>query len=106
KNFETKATTVKESLARFIGIMDLTIKLNIYSGAAFNSVAFGWICYLANNKKGFVEGMFQIALMVTLATIVGAVVFYYLSRYEQKLKFGNYLNQLKSYLKNLQEKIN
>ena len=104
KHFETKATTVKESLARFISIMGLTIKLNVYSGAAFNSVAFGWICYLANNKKGFVEGTFQIALMVTLVTILGAVIFYYLSRYEQKLKFGNYLNQLKSYLKDLQEK--
>jgi hypothetical protein len=104
KHFEIKAKTVKESLARFIGIMGLTIKLNIYSGAAFNSVAFGWICYLANNKKSLVEGTFQIVLMVTLATIAGAVIFYYLSRYEQKLKFGNYLNQLKSYLKDLQEK--
>lgn len=104
KRFETKATTVKESLTRFISIMERTIKLNVYSGAAFNSVAFGWICYLANNKKGFVEGTFQTTLMVILATILGAVIFYYLSRYEQKLKFGNYLNQLKSYLKDLQEK--
>lgn len=104
KYFETNVSSVKESLKRFIAIMGHTIKLNIYSGAAFNSVAFGWICYLANNKKDFVEGTFQIALMVTMATILGAVIFYYLSRYEQKLKFGNYLNRLKSYLKDLQEK--
>ena len=104
KYFETNVSSVKESLKRFIAIMGHTIKLNIYSGAAFNSVAFGWICYLANNKKGFVEGTFQIALMVTMATILGAVIFYYLSRYEQNLKFGNYLNRLKSYLKDLQEK--
>jgi hypothetical protein len=104
KCFETNVSSVKESLKRFIAIIGHTIKLNIYSGAAFNSVAFGWICYLANNKKGFVEGTFQIALMVTMATILGAVIFYYLSRYEQNLKFGNYLNRLKSYLKDLQEK--
>lgn len=103
-HFETRATTVKDSLARFIGIMGRTIKLNVYFGTAFNSIAFGWICYLANNKKDFVEGTFQIALMVTLATILGAVVFYYLSRYEQKVKFGNYLHQLKTFLKDLQEK--
>ena len=104
KHFESRTRSVKESLRRFISIMGRTIKLNIYSGAAFNSIALGWICYLVNNKKGFVEGTFQIALLVILATALGAILFYNLSRYEQKIKFGNYLNQLKSYLKDLQEK--
>lgn len=103
KQFETSAGDVKESLKRFIGIMGRTIKLNIYSGVAFNSVALSWITYLVNNQKGFVEGMFPITLMVILATIAGAVIFYYLSRYEQKLKFGNYLNQLKYNLEELKE---
>ncbi|MHA7056479.1 hypothetical protein ACWGOQ_0004625 [Aquimarina sp. M1] len=104
KHFETKTTNVKESLVRFINIMGRAIKLNVYSGAVFNSIAFGWICYLANNKKDFVEGTFQITLMVTLAIVLGAVVFYYMSQYEQKVKFGNYLDQLKAFLKDLQEK--
>ena len=104
KQFETSSATIKESLKRFIGIMGRTIKLNIYSGVAFNSIALGWICYLLNNRKGFAEGVLQITLMVLAAIVIGAVVFFFLSRYEQKVKFGNYLNQLKANLKDLSEK--
>ncbi len=102
--FETSTATVKESLKRFIGIMGRTIKLNIHSGVAFNSIALGWVSYLLNNRKGFVEGTMEITLLVLAAIIIGAVVFFHLSRFEQKIKFGNYLNQLKSNLKDLQEK--
>lgn len=104
KHFEKSPTSIKESLKRFIAIMGKTIKLNIYSGVAFNSIAFGWIAYLVNNKNHFVEGAFQVTLLVVLVIIVGAVVFYLLSSYEQKVKFGNYLNQLKSNLEDLNEK--
>ena len=104
KHFEARARNVKESLRKFICIMGRTIKLNVYSGAAFNSIALGWIFYLLNNKKDFIKGSFQITLVVILVTIVGAVIFYYISRYEQKVKFGNYLNQLKSNLDDLSEK--
>ncbi|MEO2052550.1 MAG: hypothetical protein ABGX00_12370 [Allomuricauda sp.] len=103
KHFETKTINIKESLKKFIDIMGKAIRLNIYSGAAFNSIAFGWIAYLINNKKGFVEGNIKITLLIILVTIAGAVIFYYLSRYEQKLKFGNYLTQLKSNLKDMDE---
>ncbi|WP_432410849.1 hypothetical protein [Rasiella sp. SM2506] len=104
KRFETKATTIKESLKKFIHIMGRTIKLNVYSGVTFNSIAFGWIAYLLNNKKGFIEGTFEVTLLVLFVIIISAVVFYFLSRYEQKVKFGNYLNQLKSNLEDLNEK--
>lgn len=104
KYFETRTKSIKKSLGKFIDIMGRTIKLNVYSGTAFNSIALGWIFYLVNNKKGFVEGTFQIALVVIMVTMVSAIVFYYLSGYEQKLKFGNYLNQLKSNLDDLNEK--
>ncbi|MGB5820973.1 MAG: hypothetical protein WBG90_15915 [Saonia sp.] len=104
KQFETSSATVKESLKQFIGIMGRTIKLNIYSSVVFNSIAFGWICYLLNNRKGFAEGILQITLMVLAAIFIGAVFFYFLSRYEQKIKFGDYLNQLKTNLKDLSEK--
>lgn len=104
KRFETRATSVKESLEKFVGIMTETIKLNVYSGATFNSIVSGWIFYLVNNKKGFIEEAFQITLIVILVIFCGAVIFYYLSRYEQKVKFGGYLNQLKSNLNDLSEK--
>lgn len=104
KGFEVRATSVKESLRKFIDIMARTIKLNVYSGVVFNSIVMGWVFYLLNNKRGFVEGTFSIALIVILVTIVGAVLSYYLSSYEQKVKFGNYLDQLKSNLGDLNEK--
>lgn len=104
KYFETRTRSIKESLGRFISIMGRTIKLNVYFGTAFNSIAFGWIFYLVNNLKGFVEGTLQITLLIIALIIIGAVVFYFLSRFEQKIKFGNYLSQLKSNLEDLEEK--
>jgi hypothetical protein len=104
KRFETSAMSVKESLHRFIGIMVKTIKLNVYSETAFNAMALAWVCYLANNKIGFANGIFQLVVIIGLALGLGAVVFYYLSRYQQKIKFGGYLDQLKSNLDNLSEK--
>ena len=104
KRFEARTKSVKESLTNFIGIMGKTIQLNIYSSVAFNSIAFGWISYLVNNRKGFVEDTLQITLIVIAVIAIGAVAFYLLSSYGQKVKFGNYLNQLKCSLKDLQEK--
>lgn len=103
--FETNASTVKQSLKRFIDIIARVIRFNIYFGVSFNSAAFGWICYLLNNRKGYVDGILQITLMVFAAVVFGAVVFYFLSRYEQKLKFGNYLKQLMVYRKELEGNI-
>jgi hypothetical protein len=104
KRFEISATSVKESLHRFIGIMEKTIKLNVYSETVFNAMALAWVCYLANNKIGFADGIFQIVVIVGLALGLGAIVFYYLSTYQQKIKFGGYLKQLKSNLDDLGEK--
>ena len=104
RHFERSATSIKESLKRFIPVMNGTIQLNVYSSAIFDSIALGWICYLVNRKTGFVEGSFQIAGLVLLAVILGAIVFYSLARLKQKVKFGNYLNQLKSNLEDLDEK--
>ena len=104
RRFESRASNVKESLQRLIYIMERTIKLNVYSGVSFNSIALGWICYLVNKKMQFVEGILQAGLLVVFATIIGAIAFYYLTRYEQKIKFGNYVSQLKSILMDLDEK--
>ncbi|QCW99062.1 hypothetical protein FGM00_02620 [Aggregatimonas sangjinii] len=104
QNFQVRPTSVKLSLERFIGIMGQAIKLNVYSSVVFNSIALGWICYLVNNSKGFVEGTLQMSFLIIGVVSISAVIFYFLSRIEQKMKFGNYLNQLKSNLKDLEEK--
>ncbi|MEM7086674.1 MAG: hypothetical protein AAF489_10860 [Bacteroidota bacterium] len=104
RHFETRSNNVTESLRRFVRIMENTIKLNVYSGVAFNSVAFGWIFYLLNNKKDYFTGAMEVFLMTTLVIIIGGFLSYFLSRFEQKIKFGNYVDQLKSLLNDLKEK--
>ncbi len=104
KNFQTIATSVKESLGRVIGIMERTIKLNVYFGALFNAMVLGWVFYLLNNKKDFFMSTIEVVLATALVFLIGIFLFYFLSSYEQKIKFGNYLDQLKLYLKDLQEK--
>jgi len=101
--FETTASSIKESLSKFIGIMGKTIQLNIYFGTVFNALALGWIFYLINNRKGFFEDSIEVILMTALVTAVGFMLSFFINRFEQKLKFGNYLNQLKSNLKYLDE---
>lgn len=104
QNFQMRPINVKLSLARFIGIMGQAIKLNVYSSVVFNSIALGWMCYLVNNYKRFVEGTLQISFLVIGVVSISAFIFYFLSRFEQKMKFGNYLNQLRSNFKDLEEK--
>ena len=102
-HFETTTASVKESLRKLVSIMGKTIQLNIYSGAAFNALALGWVFYLINNKKGFFMDTIEIVLMTVLVIVVAVILSFFISRFEQKLKFGNYLNQLKSNLKDMDE---
>lgn len=104
KNFQTITTSVKESLGGVIGIMERTIKLNVYFGVLFNATALGWVFYLLNNKKDFFISTVEVVLATASVFLLGGFLFYFLSIYEQKIKFGNYLNQLKLLLKDLQEK--
>lgn len=102
KKFNRSSETIKNSLLQFISIMEKTIKLNIYSGAIFNSTLFTWVFYAVAfksepfswNPKGFVM------LAVPFVTFS---LFYLWGKYEQKLKFGNNLSQLKTCLKEIEE---
>ena len=104
KKFDRSTSTIKASLQKFVKIMEDTIKLNIYSGAIFNAMLFTWIFYATAFKdepfswepKGY------IVLAVPFVTFI---LLYFLGKYEQKLKFGNYVNQLKSNLKDIEEKV-
>jgi len=93
---------LKSSLQRFIKIMTLTIKINIYSGAIFNSFALTWIFYVFAYRDELFKWNIKafIVLTVSIVTFVGM---YFLSRYEQKIKFGNHLNELKSQLKEIED---
>lgn len=93
---------LKSSLQRFIKIMERTIKLNIYSGTIFNTAAITWVFYAFYFKgEPFLWG----ARLIVLAIVpfITFTAMYFWSRYEQQLKFGNYLNQLKSNLKDIEQ---
>lgn len=102
KQFSRSSENIKDSLRRFIHIMEKTIKINIYSGALFNSALFTWIFYafafknepFSWNPKGF------ILLAIPFVTFT---LLYLWSKYEQYLKFGKKLNQLKTCLKEFEE---
>ncbi len=103
KQFETKANDLKRSLRKFTKILSRTIKLNIYFGTLFNALAVGWVFYLADNKFAFLEGK-GVILIATLGVVVSsAVFFFFLNRYDQKVKFGNHLEALKEDLEDLEK---
>jgi NADH:ubiquinone oxidoreductase subunit 6 (subunit J) len=103
KQFNRSSENIKNSLKRFIVIMEKTIKINIYSGAIINSTLFTWVFYAVAfktepfswNLKGFI---FIAVPFITFS------LFYLLGKYEQKIKFGNHLKKLKSCLKEIEEK--
>ena len=57
-------------------------------------------------SKVFVQGTFLIATSVFLVALGCLIAFYAYSKWEQKMKFGKYLNQLRLNLKDLLESEN
>ncbi|MGB3468232.1 MAG: hypothetical protein WBA74_23300 [Cyclobacteriaceae bacterium] len=91
------------SLQRFIKIMEQTIKLNVYSGSIFNSVALTWIFYAFTYRNEPFQWNISGFGSVMIVSVLAFIVMYIISRYEQRLKFGNHLDQLKSQLKEMEE---
>lgn len=102
RSFQTKADTIKVSLAHFIGIMERTIRLNIFTNTAFNTLVVGWIGFLIGQRTGIFGEVEPLMVPLALGGL-GALLFYRLAQYGQQLKFGRYLDQLKSNLKTLKE---
>lgn len=95
-------TDIRTSLRRLIRIMRRTIRLNTYTGAIFNAFTFTWIFYVMALRNEPFSWRIEV-LIVAIVSFVTCILFYFLSRYEQKLKFGNYLKTLKENLESLEK---
>jgi len=103
--FQTSSTNLKDSLARVIKVMENAMKLNIYSDALMTPIIVTWMTY----AKVFSERELTLKLGVIVLVVVPLLTFsfsYFFQSYSQKLKFGNFVSRLKSYLKSLEREKN
>ncbi|GAB4242690.1 MAG: hypothetical protein Tsb0034_20210 [Ekhidna sp.] len=94
---------LRTSLERFIKIMGQTIRLNVYSGAIFNSAAITWVIYAFVYRNEPFQWNIRGLGLVMIVSVLAFIVMYFISRYEQRIKFGNHLDELKSQLKEMEE---
>ncbi|MGE0590118.1 MAG: hypothetical protein AB7O48_16185 [Cyclobacteriaceae bacterium] len=100
---ETRALPLKKSLDTVICAMKKTISFNVYSDAFMSPIIITWLLYgYAYRRDGF-NWDWRI-LLVAISPLVIGVFAYYLQRYFQRLKFGNYVKKLESYRDELEEK--
>ena len=100
--FEKSSEDLKTALTKIIKVMKNAMKLNIYSDAFITPIVLTWIVY----AKVFSTRDMTLKLGVIVLVIIPIATFlfsFFFQRFSQKLKFGNYVNQLKSYLKSLEE---
>nr|WP_321233799.1 hypothetical protein [uncultured Psychroserpens sp.] len=103
--FEKSSEDLKNALTKIIKVMENAMKLNIYSDAFITPIVVTWITY----AKVFSEREMTFKLGIIVLVVIPLLIFcfsYFFQRFAQKLKFGNYVNQLKSYLKSLEEEKN
>lgn len=91
---------LKSSLERFIKTIKAAVRFNVYSGTFINSLVITWFYYaFTYQSKAFVWNA-QAILLLVLPIGLG-IIYFYLLRYIQHLKFGNYINRLKEILTSL-----
>ena len=82
--------------------MEKTINYNIYSDALITPIMVCWITYAKIHNHMVVTKL--VALIVFFVIPVFTfVVSYYLQKYVQKIKFGNYIAELKAHLADIEE---
>jgi len=99
--FQTSSVDIKDSLIRVIRVLENAISINIYSDALITPVMITWLVY----AKVFSEKELTLGLGILVLVVIPILTFcisYFFQRYTQKLKFGNYIDRLKSYLKTLE----
>lgn len=105
KNLQAKAHPLKEMLQEFIQAMEQAIQFNIFSDTLMTPI----VLTLAYYMKAYEEIPFQwdlrAAFLLLLPLIIGTFS-YYFQRYQQRLRFGQYLQRLKSLLESLEERDN
>mgnify|MGYP000185406337 CR=1 FL=1 len=99
---QTRAHSLKAMLEEFILAMEKAIRFNIYSDTLMTPILITWAYYIKAYEKTAFQWGLQAAFLLLLPLIIGTLS-YYFQRYQQELRFGQYLQRLKSILRSLEE---
>jgi len=100
---QRESLPLMESLSRIVVAMKKAIRFNIYSDAFMTPIIFSWLLYAYAYRTQNFEWDMRAAVLIIFPMVIG-VFSYYVQRYSQQLKFGNYIDKLQSYIKDLEEK--
>jgi hypothetical protein len=103
KAVQSSSLNLKDNLKSFIDAMNKAVAFNIFSDAFMAPIIFTWLYYayaFENHPLGF---DLRTAILFILPLAIG-LLSYFLQKYMQGLKFGQYLDRLKDYLDSLQNK--
>lgn len=97
---ECQAESIKNALREFIRIMEAAIRFNIYSDTFMSPIFFTWFYYAYTYRELELAWDIKALILLLLPIVVGVVSFYF-QKYMQHLKFGRYLERLKTYWESL-----
>ncbi|MEQ9467934.1 MAG: hypothetical protein RLN88_11020 [Ekhidna sp.] len=99
---ETQALPLKKSLDMVIEAMKKAMNFNIYSDAFMSPVIITWLFYGYAYREDSFSWDWRMLVLAISPFVIGVFAFY-VQRYSQKLKFGNYVNKLETYRDELLE---
>lgn len=99
------AGDLRSSLGQFIEVMEEAIRFNIYSDTFMSPVFFTWFYYAYAFRDHPLAWDLRTLVLMLFPFAVGIFSFF-VQRYLQHLKFGRYLDRLKTYLQALEPKKN
>lgn len=102
KIIQHSSLNLRENLRIFIKTMHKAIAFNILSDALITPIVFAWVYYAYAFKDHQLGFNLRTALLLILPLLVGLLSFF-LQRLMQRLKFGQYLDRLSTYLDSLQK---
>lgn len=100
RRMERQAPSIKHALKEFIRIMETAIRFNIYSDTFMSPIFFTWFYYAYAFREHELGWDLRTLILAVLPIGVGLFSFYF-QKYVQYLKFGRYLERLRSYLEAL-----
>jgi len=102
KSIQHSSLNLKDNLKSFITAMHKAITFNIFSDAFMTPIIFAWVFYAYAFKEHQLGFDFRTALLF-ISPILISLLSYFFQRFMQRLKFGQYLDHLTSYLDSLQK---
>ncbi len=102
EGIQNSSLNLMENLKSFINAMQKAIAFNIYSDTLMTPVIFAWVYYAYAFKESSLGFDLRTVLLFILPILIG-ILSYFIQRFIQHLKFGNYLSRLIAYLDSLEK---